>query len=104
MKHMTNAGRTNLGFLEAGSRVAVDISGAARVRLMEPEAMVLLQAGLPSLSPGGVYGPGTVTLTVPEDGYWWHLVGIEGMTGAVTLSRVRTRRLRWPIRRLNRWL
>jgi hypothetical protein len=40
MYAMSNACRADLGFLEAGSRATVEISGYANVRLIEPEAMV----------------------------------------------------------------
>lgn len=85
---MTNARRADLGFLEAGSRVSVEISGPARVRLLESEAMIFLEFNEAFVYYGGVYGPGCVTLTVPEDGCWWHLVDVEGLAGPVTVSDV----------------
>jgi hypothetical protein len=83
---MTNACRADLGFLEAGSRVTVEISGCANVRLMEPEAMVFMQFGYGYVFYGGLYGPGTVTLEVPDDGYWWHVVDVVGLNGPVSVS------------------
>jgi hypothetical protein len=85
---MSNACRADLGFLEAGSRVTVEISGPARVRLLEPESMIFAQFGEAFVFYGGFYGPGRVTLTVPEDGYWWHLVDVEGLSGPATVSEL----------------
>lgn len=91
---MTNACRADLGFLEAGSRVSVEISGYANVRLIEPEAMVLMQFGYGYLFYGGLSRPGTVTLEVPDDGYWWHLVDVVGLTGTVSVSSLSVERRR----------
>lgn len=88
---MSEAVRADLGYLEARTRVSVELSGCARVRLLEAEAMAFLQFGLPFVYYGGVYGPGTVTLAVPESGYWWHVVDVEGL-GSASVSSVRIQR------------
>jgi len=91
---VSNACRADLGFLEAGNRVTVDISGYANVRLMEPEAVVLMQFGYGYVFYGGRFGPGTVTLEVPEDGYWWHVVDVLGLGAGVSVSGVEIERRR----------
>jgi hypothetical protein len=91
---MSNACRADLGFLEAGSRVTVEISGFANVRIMEPEAFVLMGFGYGYVFYGGLYGPGMVTLEVPEDGYWWHVVDVVGLGGPVSVSRADVERRR----------
>lgn len=94
MYAMTNACRADLGFIEAGSRVTVEISGFANVRLLEPEHMILAQFGMPYVFYGGLYGPGTVTLEVPESGYWWHMVDVVGLNGPVSVSSTNVERRR----------
>jgi Domain of unknown function (DUF1883) len=89
-----NACCADLGFVEAGSRVSVDISAPARVRLMEPEELVIEQFGGPTLCTGGFFGAGRVTLRVPEDGHWLHVVDIAGRPARVGVSNVRIQRRR----------
>jgi hypothetical protein len=89
-----NAGYADLGYLEAGTLVSVDISDMANVRLLQPEWMVLWQLGYGCIYWGGLYGGGTVTIPVPEDGCWVHVVDLEGLVGRVECSRVRIARPR----------
>jgi hypothetical protein len=89
-----NALRADLGYLEAGTRVSVDISGPANVRLMLPECLVLRQFGYAYVFHGGAYTAGRVTLKVPEDDHWLHVVDLEGLTGRVVVSPVRVQRPR----------
>jgi hypothetical protein len=79
----------DLGYLEQGTRLSVDISGPANVRLMIPKCAILRQFGFGYVFYGGIYGLGTVTLTVPEDDHWLHVVDFEGLYGRVSASPVR---------------
>lgn len=75
--------RSDLGFLEAGDRVTVEISGPARVRLMEPESMLFAQFGFAHLSYGGYYSAGSVAFEVGEPGCWWLVVDVADLAGAM---------------------
>lgn len=91
---MTDALRADLDFVRAGSRVSLEISSWANVRLLEPEAMIFAQFGLPYLYVGGLYRPGRVTLRVPESGYWWLMIDLQGVGGSVSVSPANVERRR----------
>ena len=84
--------RADLGILEAGSKVSVDISGPANVRLMVAECAVLRQFGYGYLYYGGLYGSGTVTLPVPETDHWVLDVDLERLLTRVSISPIRIAR------------
>lgn len=88
------AGIADLGFLEAGTRVSVDLSGPANVRLMVAECAVLMRFGSPYGYYGGLYAGGTVSLTVPEHDHWIHVVDLAGLPNGVSISGVRIKRPR----------
>ena len=87
-----NVGYAELGFLETGTHVSVDLSRPANVRLMIPECAVLMRFGYGYVFYGGLSAGGTVTLTVPEDDCWVHLVDLAGLSGSVSMSAVRIQR------------
>jgi hypothetical protein len=89
-----NACYADLGFVEAGSRVVAEISGPARVRLMEPEELLLQQLGGPTLCVGGIFSAGRVSLEVPEDGHWLHVIDVVNLSSSVTVSRASVQRRR----------
>jgi hypothetical protein len=91
-----DAAYADLGHLSEGTRLSVDITAPACVRLMMPECMVLRQFGFPFVYHGGLYSAGTVTLVVPEDGHWVHMVDLDGLRHPVSVSPVRIER---PTRR-----
>jgi hypothetical protein len=95
-----NAGYADLGYLEEGTRVMVDISGPANVRLITPECAVLRQFVYGYVSYGGAYPAGTITLTVPESDHWLHVVDLEGFYGRVSVSPVRVEHPRRRVRSL----
>jgi RNA polymerase-interacting CarD/CdnL/TRCF family regulator len=61
---------------------------------MEPEEMLIQQLGGPTWCPGGTFGAGRVTLTVPEDGHWYYVVDVAETRTHVQVSTVRIQRLR----------
>lgn len=101
---MNVSGVANLGSIVADSRVHIEITDFANVRLLEPECVVLRQFGYPYVYRGGLFSPGEVVLRVPDDGEWWLVVDREGLAPGTTLASAATivRRPRRPslIRRL----
>ena len=88
-----NARSVDLGYRRAGARVSVEISAPARVRLMAPEELLIQRLGGPTLCVGGTFRGGHVTLTIPEDGHWLHVVDVEDIIGAaVRVSKVQIHR------------
>jgi hypothetical protein len=86
--------RAELGFLPQGSRVSIELSAPANVRLMVAECAVLNQFGYGYAFHGGLYPRGTVTITVPDDDHWVLVVDLEGLSRAVTVSPVSIKRAR----------
>lgn len=83
---MAEALRSDLGLLEAGSTVSVDISGMANVRLIESDWLLIAQFGWEYIYYGGLYGPGTVTIRVPEDGHWCLVIDTKDLDGWGSVS------------------
>lgn len=78
----------DLGPLDEHSRVSVEISAWANVRLMVAECAVLKQFGYGYVFYGGLYRPGRVTLAVPYTEHWVLVVDLEGLVGTVTASPI----------------
>ena len=79
MEHL----HTNLGNLDTGSEVIVDVGNAANVRLMDQSNYASYCAGRDHRAAGGYYTRSRVVLGVPHSGHWHVAVDLGGNAGQV---------------------
>lgn len=80
--------RSDLGWLPTRTRIEVDLSAAANVRLMDAESAAFHQLGMPYVSFGGLKTRSPVVFDVPDDDHWVVVVDLAGLIGSVA-ARVR---------------
>lgn len=77
----------NLGQLKRGDRVQVTLSGnAANVRLMDSSNYSSYKNGRQHRYYGGLVTRSPIVLGVPNSGYWYVTVDLQGLRGAVRSS------------------
>ena len=76
----------DLGQQQAGNQIAVELSGAANVRLMDPMNFTAYQQGRRHWYYGGHITVSSCRIPVPSTGPWHLVIDTGGGPGGVTAS------------------